>query len=130
MKDDDLDRLFGVGDDLAGEAPATPPGNKQTRKERDFAIVPLDGDWGYRAVTVAGAGAAIVLYAIRKGRLRDGNGYVEVPITAAVCERLGINRKTRGRAIDRLVEAGFATVRRRGKFQGCPLLTLKVPPGA
>jgi len=127
MMDDGLDRLFGDGDDddLVGEAPAAP--GKKSRKGQQFAIVPLDDDWGYRAAAAAGAGFGIVLYALRKARLRDG--YAEVPITAAVCQRLGITRQTRWRVIDRLVKAGFATVRHRGKFRGCPLLTLKPPPG-
>ena len=124
MDDDGLDRLFQDDDDLAGETPAA--SGKKSRKGRQFAIVPLDGDWGYRAVAAAGAGFGIVLYALRKRRV--GNGCVEVPITAAVCQRLGIDRGMRRRAIDRLVKAGFATVRHRGKFRGCPLLTLKAPP--
>jgi hypothetical protein len=129
MMDDRLDRLFRNDDDLAdGGGPAPPPApNKRPRKGRQFVIVPLDGDWGYRAVAAAGVGAGIVLYALRERRV--GSCYVEVPITTTVCQRLGIDRGTRQRAIDRLVKAGFATVRHRGKFRGCPLLTLKPPAG-
>jgi hypothetical protein len=32
-------------------------------KRKKFAVISLDNDWGYRAVTVAGRGAAIVLHA-------------------------------------------------------------------
>jgi hypothetical protein len=124
MKDDKLDHLFQGDDDDLADMALTAPG-KKSRKGRQFAIVPLDDDWGYRAVTAAGRGAAIVLYALHKQR--TGNRNAEVPITAAVCQRFGIDRETRKRTLDRLVEAGLATVRSRGKFRGCPLLTLKPP---
>jgi hypothetical protein len=88
--------------------------------------VPLDDDWGYRAVTVAKEGAAIVLYVLREQRTGEyrGDG---IPITLAMLRRFGITRKIRTSTINRLVAAGFATVRRRGKYRGCPLLTLNIP---
>jgi hypothetical protein len=97
---------------------------KKRERRRKFAVVPLEGDWGYRAATTAGHGAAIVLYALYKQR----TGVSEVPITAAVLKQCGISRKMRALTIKRLVETGFATTRHRGnKFCGCPLLTLLLP---
>jgi hypothetical protein len=91
---------------------------------KNFAIVPLDDGWGYRAVTAAGRGAAIVLYALYKHR----TGVAEVPITAAVLEQCGISRKRRALTIQKLVKLGLATARYRGsKPRGCPLLTLLLP---
>jgi hypothetical protein len=103
----------------------TPTTAKTKRKQyKNFAIVPLDSDWGYRAMTIAGHGAAIVLYALYKQRA----GASEVPITATVLKQCGISRKMRALTIKRLVESGFATARYRGnKFCGCPLLTLLLP---
>ena len=95
------------------------------KKSKLFVIVPLDDDWGYRAATAAGRGAAIVLYALYKRRTGTPT---DVPITAAVLKRCGVSRKRRAQTIKKLVELGFATVRYRGsKFCGCPLLTL-LPP--
>jgi hypothetical protein len=108
-----------VEEPITGNAPA-----KQTARHKAFAIVPLDDDWGYRAVTAAGRGAAIVLYALYKQR----TGVTEVPITAAVLKQCGIQPKRRALAIKKLVESGFATARYHGnKFRGCPLLTLLLP---
>jgi hypothetical protein len=98
---------------------------KKRTRHKNFAVVPLNDDWGYRAVTAAGHGAAIVLYALYKRRT---GGVLEVPITTVVLKRCGISRKTRTRAINKLVKLGFATARHRGnKFRGCPLLTLLLP---
>jgi hypothetical protein len=94
-------------------------------KSKSFAIVPLDSGWGYQAITVAGRGAAIVLYALFKQR---AGTETEIPITATVLKQCGVTRKMRTLTIDRLVQSGLATVRYRGKFRGCPLLTLLVPP--
>jgi hypothetical protein len=95
-------------------------------RHKAFAIVPLENDWGYRAATAAGRGAAIVLYALYRHR----TGATEVPITAAVLKQCGITPKRRAITIKRLVESGFATARYRGnKFRGCPLLTLLLPMG-
>jgi hypothetical protein len=99
---------------------------KPKSKQKKFARVPLDDDWGCRAATVAERGAAIVLYAVYMQRT-TGRG--DVPITAALLRRWGINQKIRTRTINRLVAAGFATVKRRGKFRGCPLLTMNLPVG-
>jgi hypothetical protein len=98
---------------------------KPKSKRKKFARVPLENDWwGCRAATVAERGAAIVLYAVYMQRT-TGRG--DVPITAALLRRWGVARKTRTRTINRLVVAGFATVKHRGKFRGCPLLTLNLP---
>ncbi len=81
--------------------------------------------WGYRALTVAGRGAAIVAHALH---IQKTEGHGDVEITAKLLKELGIDRKTRSRTIERLVQAGLATSRRRGKkFRGCPLLTMLVP---
>jgi hypothetical protein len=93
-------------------------------KRKKFAIIPLDKDWGYRAMTAAGRGAAIVLHALFIQKTTERG---DVPITAALLRRLGITRKLRGSTINRLVGAGLATVRYRGRFRGCPLLTLLSP---
>jgi hypothetical protein len=93
-------------------------------KRKKFVVVPLGNDWGYRAMTTAGRGAAIVLHALY---VQKTTGRGDVPITAALLRRLGITRKLRWFTINRLVEAGLATVRHRGKFCGCPLLTLLLP---
>ena len=92
-------------------------------KRKKFVVVPLDNDWGYRAITTAGRGAAIVLYALF---VQTTTGRGDVPITAALLRRLGITRKLRWATINRLVRAGLATVRHRGRYCGCPLLTLLV----
>jgi hypothetical protein len=91
---------------------------------KKFAIIPLDNDWGYRAMSVAGRGAAIVLHALY---IQKTTGRGDVPITAALLRRLRITRKLRWMTIKRLEAAGMATVRYRGKFRGCPLLTLLAP---
>jgi hypothetical protein len=96
----------------------------KVRRSKNFVIVPLANNWGYRAVTAAGRGAAIVLYALYKQRTSN---QTQVPITAAVLKQCGVTRKMRRLTIDRLVWEGFATVRYRGKFRGCPLLTLRPP---
>jgi hypothetical protein len=97
-----------------------------TKKQADgkkFAYVPLP--WGYRALTVAGRGAAIVAHALYIQRTK-GRG--DVPITAAVLKQCGVSRKTRSQTLSNLEAAGMATVRRRGKkSQGCPLLTMLMP---
>jgi hypothetical protein len=128
VMDDKLDRLFEGGDDLADDVGPVPrkPRRKASSKRKNFAIVPLNDDWGYRAVTAAKEGAAIVLYVLREQRAREyrSDG---IPITAAMLRRFGISLRVRNATIDRLVAAGFATVRRRGKHRGCPLLTLNVP---
>ena len=81
-------------------------------KSKSFAIVPLDNDWGYQAVTVAGYGAAIVLYALFKQR---AGMETEIPITAAVLRQCGVTRRMRTLTINRLVQSGLARVRYRGK---------------
>jgi hypothetical protein len=97
---------------------------KRRERHKNFAIVPLDDNWGYQAATAAGNGAAIILYALYRQR----TGTLEVPITAAVLKQCGLSRKMRTRTIEKLVKLGFATARYRGnKFCGCPLLTLLLP---
>jgi hypothetical protein len=94
-------------------------------KRKKFAVVPLAGDWGYRAMTVAGRGAAIVVHALY---VQKSTGRGDVPITPAVLQRCGITPKRRWVTINRLVKAGLATVRYRGsKFRGSPLLTMLTP---
>jgi hypothetical protein len=94
-------------------------------KRKKFAVVPLMDDWGYRAMTVAGRGAAIVVHALY---VQKSTGRGDVPITPTVLQRCGITPKQRWLTIGRLVKAGLATVRYRGsKFRGSPLLTLLVP---
>jgi hypothetical protein len=93
-------------------------------RRKKFVVVPLDNDWGYRAMATAGRGAAIVLHALY---VQKTAGRGDVPITAALLRRHGISRKLRWSTIKRLVRAGLATVRYRGKFRGCPLVTL-LPP--
>jgi hypothetical protein len=68
---------------------ATKPSKTKGRK---FAYVPLDGNWGYRVMTLAGSGAAIVLHALFVQRT---TGKADVPITAELLRRWGIHRKTR-----------------------------------
>jgi predicted transcriptional regulator len=96
---------------------------KRQTKGKNFAYVPLP--WGYKAMRIAGRGAAIVLHALR---MQETTKRGDVPITAKFLKQCGLNRKTRGHTIDQLVGAGLATARRRGKkSQGCPLLTLIYP---
>ena len=99
---------------------------KPATKSRRFALVPLDGNWGYRAMKLAGAGGGIVLHALY---IQRTTGKGDVPITAEVLRRCKISRPARARAIRRLVEGGFASVRYRGQRRGCPLLTLHLRPG-
>jgi hypothetical protein len=94
-------------------------------KGRMFAFIPLDGDWGYQVMTLAGSGAAIVVHALFVQRT-TGRG--DVPITAELLRRWGVHRMTRSRTLRRLAHAGVANVRYRGRGRGCPLLTLHVPP--
>jgi hypothetical protein len=94
-------------------------------KGRKFAYVPLDGNWGYRVIVLAGSGAAIVVHALFVQRT-TGKG--DVPITAELLRCWGIHRSTRCRTLQRLERAGVATVRYRGQRRGCPLLTLHMPP--
>jgi hypothetical protein len=104
------------------------PKVKKTKKPRkNFAHVPLQEGWGYRVLTVAGSGAGIVAHALKVQRT-TGKG--DVPITAELLRKCGIYRCTRGRTLRRLVKAGMATVRYRGKGRGCPLLTLHLPEGS
>jgi hypothetical protein len=98
---------------------------KSTTKSRKFSFVPLDGNWGYRAMKLAGAGGGIVLHALY---IQRTTGKGDVPITAEVLRRCGISRPARARTLQRLVKAGFASVRYRGQRRGCPLLTLHLPP--
>jgi hypothetical protein len=90
---------------------------------KEFAYVPLP--WGYRALAIAGRGVAIVLYALRMQE--SGLKRKDVPITDSLLKKWGLNHKIRGRTLSRLEAAGLATVRRRGKYRGCPLLTLHYP---
>jgi hypothetical protein len=125
MMDDGMwsDETSGDPLDEIGEFRAAP---KKAAKRKNFAIVPLDDDWGYQALSAAGRGAAIVVYVLREQRAREyrGDG---IPITAAMLRRFGISPETRAAAIKRLVAGGFATVRQRGRNRGCPLLTLIIP---
>jgi hypothetical protein len=98
---------------------------KPATKSRKFAYVPLEGNWGYRVIRLAGAGGGIVLHALYIQRV-TGKG--DVPITAETLNRCGVSKNTRTRMLGRLVKAGLATVRYRGRRQGCPLLTLRTPP--
>ncbi len=105
------------------ELKAAAPKKRAANKKKKYAYVPLP--WGYRALTVAGRGAAIVAHALH---IQKTEGHGDVEITAKLLKELGIDRKTRSRTIERLVQAGLATSRRRGKkFRGCPLLTMLVP---
>ena len=99
---------------------------KPATKGRKFAYVPLEGNWGYRIMRLAGVGGGIVLHALYVQRT-TGKG--DVPITAETLNRCGISKSTRTRTLQRLVKAGMATVHYRGPRRGCPLLTLHVPPG-
>ena len=99
---------------------------KSATKSRRFAFVPLDGNWGYRAMKLAGAGGGIVLHALY---IQRTTGKGNVPITAEVLRRCGISRPARTRTLQRLVKAGLASVLYRGQRRGCPLLTLHLPPG-
>jgi hypothetical protein len=99
------------------------PEPKKKQSGEKFAIVPLNDDWGYWVMSLAGRGAGIVLHALYVQRT-TGKG--DVPITAAILQHCGISRHARTNTIARLVRAGVATVRYRGKFQGCPLLTIDV----
>ena len=99
---------------------------KRATKSRRFAFVPLDGNWGYQVMTLAGAGGGIILHALY---IQRTTGKGDVPITAEVLRRCGISRPARARTLQRLVKAGFASVRYRGQNRGCPLLTLHLPPG-
>lgn len=119
------DKIENLRRDAVVEFPAVKAACKPI-KHKNFVVVPLNDDWGYRVMTVAGRGAGIVLHVLY---VQITTGQVDVPVTAAVLRRCGVDRDTRTRTIDRLVKAGFATVRRRGKFRGCPLLTL-YPPGS
>jgi hypothetical protein len=87
---------------------------------KKFAYVPLDNDWGYRVLTIAGRGAGIVAHALYVQRT-TGKG--DVPITAELMQRCGIRREVRWRALRRLVAAGVATVRHAPSGRGGPLLT-------
>jgi hypothetical protein len=116
-----IDDLRRAGAEIV-EHPKVATARKPDGKQKAFAIVPLDDDWGYQAVKVAGSGFGIVLYTLSVQRM-TGKG--EVPITATIMRRCGVTRKIRWGAINRLVKAGLATVKYRGsKHQGCPLLTL------
>jgi hypothetical protein len=106
---------------VRGAKPARGP--KLTRRKA-FAIIPLENDWGYQALTIAERGAAIVAHVLY---IQRTTGRGDVPITASVLRRCGLDRRTRTLTIDRLVEAGIGTVKRRGKSRGCPLLTLIMP---
>jgi hypothetical protein len=99
---------------------------KPATKSRRFAFVPLDGNWGYQVMALAGAGGGIILHALY---IQRTTGKGDVPITAEVLRRCGISRPARARTLQRLVTAGFASVRYRGQRRGCPLLTLHLPPG-
>ena len=108
------------------EHPKAATARQPDGKRKAFAIVPLDDDWGYQAARAAGRGFGIVLYTLSVQRM-TGRG--DVPITANVLRRCGLDRRTRQATIYRLVEAGLATVEHRGnKHQGCPLLTLHRRP--
>jgi hypothetical protein len=99
----------------------------KTIKRKKFAVVSLVDDWGYRVMTVAGHGAAVVVHALY---VQKSTGRGDVPITLAVLQRCGITRKQRWLTINRLVKAGLATVHYRGsKFRGSPLLTMLTPGG-
>ena len=94
-------------------------------RRKKFAVVPLEDDWGYRAMTIAGAGAAIVVHTLY---VQKSTGRGDVPITPAVLQRCEIGRRQRWATINRLVKAGLATVRYRGRLRGSsPLLTLLAP---
>jgi hypothetical protein len=114
--------VFRHGKKIAVETLDT--GVKPATKRKKFAVVPLTDDWGYRAMTVAGRGAAIVVHALYVQR---STGHGDVPITPDVLRRCGISRRQRWATINRLVKEGLATVRHRGKFRGSPLLTLLAP---
>lgn len=125
IEDDDIGKCILDAEAMAELAPLQKKAKAPAPRAKNFVIVPLDDDWGYQAVTAAGRGAALVLYALYKQRTGTPTN---VPITAAVLKRYGVSRKVRAQTIKKLVELGFATVRYRGnKFRGCPLLTLLLP---
>jgi hypothetical protein len=106
--------------ELRARAPGKRHRTQKQQKRKQFAYVPLP--WGYRAITIAGRGGAIVLHALRMQEA--GLKRKDVPITDKLLKEWGLDPKTRSRTLARLEAAGLATVRRRGKFRGCPLLTL------
>jgi hypothetical protein len=124
----DLKRFTSRKKDGDDEAPKP----KSTRRQQQCSATPpyvavtLDDDWGYRALTAAGKGAAILVYAISEQQ-RPRGPRSEVPITAAVLRRLGISRKIRTAAIAGLVNGGFVQASYRGKYRGCPLITVLHP---
>ena len=74
--------------------------------QKKFVVIPLYDDWGIRAMTIAGRGAAaIVLHALY---VQNTTGQGDVPITAALLRRHGLTRKMRWITINRLVGAGFS----------------------
>ena len=78
---------------------------KRRERHKNFAIVPLDDNWGYQAATAAGNGAAIILYALYRQR----TGTLEVPITWPPCSSSAGSRGRCGRGtIEKLVKLGFA----------------------
>ena len=96
---------------------------KPADKKAKYAYVPLP--WGYRALTVAGRGAVIVLHALHVQKTTSRG---DVPITAAFIRQWGIDDKLRGRTLAKLQAEGLALVCRRGKkHRGCPLLTMLIP---
>jgi hypothetical protein len=117
----DLDRIQlppGATSERRVEWRSPKPSRSPTKR---FAYLPLENDWGLHVLSIAGDGAAIVAYALwRQLTYKE----VDIPITANVARRCGISRRVRTSALDRLEKGGVATVRRRGKFRGCPLLTL------
>jgi hypothetical protein len=122
----DLESLRGGAEVVAFPREKTKKPVKPATKSQRFAFVPLAGNWGYRAMKLAGAGGGIILHALY---IQRTTGKGDVPITAEVLRRCGISRPARARALHRLVKAGFASVRYRGQRRGCPLLTLHLPPG-
>ena len=106
------------------ELRARAPKKRKADKTKKFAYVPLP--WGYRALTAAGRGAAIVAHVLH---VQKTTGHGDVPITAAFLKQCGLNYKVRNNTIADLVAGRFATAHRRGsKHQGCALLTM-LPPG-
>jgi hypothetical protein len=122
----DLESLRQVADVVTFPQAKTKRSANPVTKSRKFAHVPLEENWGYQVMRLAGAGGGIVLHALYVQRT-TGRG--EVPITTETLNRCGVSKSTRLRTLRRLVKAGMATVRYRGPHRGCPLLTLHIPPG-
>lgn len=87
IEDDDIGKCILDAEAMAELAPLQKKAKAPAPRAKNFVIVPLDDDWGYQAVTAAGRGAALVLYALYKQRTGTPTN---VPITAAVLKLRGL----------------------------------------